>query len=121
MFTTLVDADTLASHMDDPQWIVCDCRHDLTDYHSGRRAYDQAHIPGAIHLPTADLSELMRERNTRIRDASIWVCRLVLYLGLMMGCGGAFFAAFIAGRRLYLISDFLAGTHRCKCLWRSRS
>lgn len=52
MFTTLVDADTLARHVDDPQWIVCDCRHDLADYHSGRRAYDEAHIPGArfVHL-----------------------------------------------------------------------
>lgn len=66
MFTTLVDADTLVSHVDDPQWIVCDCRHDLTDYHSGRRAYDDAHIPGArfVHLDE-DLSGPKTGRNGR--------------------------------------------------------
>ena len=35
MFTTLVSADELARHLDDPQWIVCDCRHDLTEYEAG--------------------------------------------------------------------------------------
>jgi thiosulfate/3-mercaptopyruvate sulfurtransferase len=52
MSTTLVDAATLEAHLDDPQWIVCDCRHDLMDYESGRRAYAAGHIPGArfVHL-----------------------------------------------------------------------
>lgn len=49
---TLVSAEELARHLDDPAWIVCDCRHDLADYESGRRAYNEAHIPGArfLHL-----------------------------------------------------------------------
>lgn len=66
MFTTLIDADTLAQHLDDPQWIVCDCRHDLTDYHCGRRAYGEAHIPGArfVHLDE-DLSGPKTGRNGR--------------------------------------------------------
>ena len=52
MFTTLVSALDLARHLEDPQWVVCDCRHDLADYHYGRRAYDAGHIPGArfVHL-----------------------------------------------------------------------
>lgn len=52
MYRTLISVDELARHIDDPIWIVCDCRHDLTDYHAGRRAYDEAHIPGArfLHL-----------------------------------------------------------------------
>src|SRR4051794_17928352 len=50
--TTLVSAETLRAHLGDPQWIVCDCRHDLADYRHGRRAYDASHIPGArfLHL-----------------------------------------------------------------------
>ena len=52
MFTTLVSAEDLAGHLDDPAWVVCDCRHDLADYGAGRRAYSEAHIPGArfVHL-----------------------------------------------------------------------
>ncbi len=51
-FTTLISVTDLAAHLDDPNMIVCDCRHDLADYEAGRRAYAQAHIPGArfLHL-----------------------------------------------------------------------
>jgi thiosulfate/3-mercaptopyruvate sulfurtransferase len=52
MFTTLVSANELAAHLDDPHWIVFDCRHDLADTTAGRRAYAHSHIPGAhfMHL-----------------------------------------------------------------------
>jgi thiosulfate/3-mercaptopyruvate sulfurtransferase len=52
MSTTLISVEELASHLDDANWIVCDCRHDLTDYGHGRRAYFQSHVPGArfLHL-----------------------------------------------------------------------
>jgi thiosulfate/3-mercaptopyruvate sulfurtransferase len=30
-----------------PDWLIVDCRHDLADTESGRRAYAQAHIPAA--------------------------------------------------------------------------
>jgi thiosulfate/3-mercaptopyruvate sulfurtransferase len=51
-YNTLVSVTDLAAHLDDPDWIVCDCRHDLADYEAGRRAYAQSHIPGArfLHL-----------------------------------------------------------------------
>ncbi len=46
-FTTLVSTSELAAHLDDPEWIVFDCRTTLTDPEAGRRAYAHGHIPGA--------------------------------------------------------------------------
>lgn len=53
--STLVTTDTLAAHLDDPRWIVVDCRHDLADAEGGERAYHEAHIPGArfMHIDRA--------------------------------------------------------------------
>ncbi len=50
MFTTLVTAAELALHLNDPHWIVFDCRFDLTDIEAGRREYTQSHIAGACYL-----------------------------------------------------------------------
>ena len=44
---TLVSTADLAAHLDDPLWIVFDCRFTLTDPQAGRRAYEAGHIPGA--------------------------------------------------------------------------
>jgi thiosulfate/3-mercaptopyruvate sulfurtransferase len=41
----VVPADLAAN----PHWRSVDCRHDLGDVGAGRRAYDAAHIPGAVH------------------------------------------------------------------------
>ena len=51
-FTTLITVADLAAHLNDANWIVCDCRHDLAQYDAGRAAYANAHIPGArfLHL-----------------------------------------------------------------------
>ena len=56
-FTTLIDPTQLADHLNDPQWIIFDCRFTLTDTEAGRRAYNEGHIPGAryAHL-NEDLS-----------------------------------------------------------------
>ncbi len=48
-FTTLISPETLAQHLDDPTWVVVDCRFSLADTEAGRRAYRQAHIPGAVY------------------------------------------------------------------------
>ncbi|HVS46815.1 MAG TPA: sulfurtransferase [Verrucomicrobiae bacterium] len=48
MHATLVDVATLAEHLDDPRWVVVDCRHTLADFSAGRREYESAHIPGAF-------------------------------------------------------------------------
>lgn len=65
-FTTLVDTDTLARHLDDPAWVVFDCRHDLVRPDWGAAEYAQSHIPGArfLHLDR-DLSAPMTGRNGR--------------------------------------------------------
>ena len=47
--TTLIDTDTLASLLVDPQTVVVDCRFDLANTAAGQAAYAQAHIPGAVY------------------------------------------------------------------------
>lgn len=56
-YTTLISAADLAQHINDPDWIVLDCRHDLANPDAGRSAYATGHIPNAqfVHLDT-DLS-----------------------------------------------------------------
>jgi len=49
MFTTLIDALTLQENLGDSSWAVVDCRFSLADPEAGRRAYLEAHIPGAIY------------------------------------------------------------------------
>lgn len=52
MFTTLIDPQTLAAHLDDPSWVVLDTRFDLMDAARGEAQYAEGHIPGAryVHL-----------------------------------------------------------------------
>ena len=47
MYTTLIDAATLAQHLDDPTWVVLDARFDLTAPAKGESLSRDAHIPGA--------------------------------------------------------------------------
>jgi len=48
-YTTLISTTELAGHLDDPGWIVVDCRFSLEDTKRGRRDYLKAHIPGAVY------------------------------------------------------------------------
>lgn len=48
MFTTLIEPAALAAHIDDADWIVVDCRHDLVNLAAGREAYAAGHIPNAV-------------------------------------------------------------------------
>jgi thiosulfate/3-mercaptopyruvate sulfurtransferase len=69
MHTTLIDAATLAPHIDDPAWVILDCRHDLVNLAAGRDAYAAGHLPlaqfadvesalsGAKRIPQADGSD----------------------------------------------------------------
>jgi thiosulfate/3-mercaptopyruvate sulfurtransferase len=47
LLTTLVNTETLSRHLDNPRWVVVDCRFVLTDPAAGQRAYAAGHIPGA--------------------------------------------------------------------------
>lgn len=48
-FTTLVTPEEVFAHLDDPHWVILDCRFSLADAEHGRREYASAHIPGAAY------------------------------------------------------------------------
>jgi thiosulfate/3-mercaptopyruvate sulfurtransferase len=63
---TIVSTEDLATHLNDPTWIIVDCRFTLTDPEAGRQAYAKAHIPGAryVHLDD-DLSAPITDASGR--------------------------------------------------------
>lgn len=66
MFTTIVSAQELSRHINDPGWVVFDCRFTLSDPAAGRRAYEQGHIPGARYADlNLDLSSPVTEKTGR--------------------------------------------------------
>jgi len=65
-YTTLVDVATLAAHLDDPDWLVVDVRHQLADTAYGERVYAEGHVAGAVFLHCdRDLSGPMNGSNGR--------------------------------------------------------
>lgn len=65
-FALIVDPATLAAHLDDPRWLVVDCRSDPADAAFGRSEYAKSHLPGAIFLDVdTDLSDARNGRNGR--------------------------------------------------------
>ncbi|HUL97801.1 MAG TPA: sulfurtransferase [Usitatibacter sp.] len=50
----LVGTEELERHLGDPDWVVFDTRHDMTDTDRGRRSYAAGHIPGAYFLHVDD-------------------------------------------------------------------
>lgn len=50
MFDTLVETEVLAAHLQDPDWVLFDCRFALADAGAGERHYLESHIPGAYYL-----------------------------------------------------------------------
>ena len=79
VFTTLVDTATVAAHLDDPDWVVFDCRFDLTKPDAGQHAYAEAHIPGAryAHLDN-DLSSPITANSGRhpLPDVEVLAAKL---------------------------------------------
>ena len=65
-YGTLIGARQLAQHLDEPDWRIFDCRHDLTNPDFGRAAYAGGHLPRAqfLHLDE-DLSGPMTGTNGR--------------------------------------------------------
>jgi thiosulfate/3-mercaptopyruvate sulfurtransferase len=55
-YQALITPAQLAMHLDDPGWVIVDCRFTLDDPEAGRKAYHRAHIPGARY---AHLDELL--------------------------------------------------------------
>lgn len=65
-YTTLIDIDTLARHLEDPALVLFDCRHDLAKPDWGSEVYGVSHLPGA-HFANLDrnLSAPKNGRNGR--------------------------------------------------------
>lgn len=53
-FTTTISVTELADHIDDPEWVIVDCRFKLADPQRGRLDYETAHIPGAVYAHLDD-------------------------------------------------------------------
>ena len=47
MYTTLIAPADLPGHLDDPDWVILDCRHDLMNRDAGRAGYAVGHIKSA--------------------------------------------------------------------------
>lgn len=81
-YSTLVAAEALARHLDDPDWVIFDCRHDLAAPEAGRQAYRASHIPGARFARLdEDLSGARTGVNGRhplpaVEDFTDWLSRM---------------------------------------------
>ncbi|HEY4374919.1 MAG TPA: sulfurtransferase [Burkholderiales bacterium] len=53
-YITIVSAAILAEHLNDPDWIILDCQHDLMKPEWGRQAYAEGHVPGARFIALDD-------------------------------------------------------------------
>lgn len=47
----LISTATLRERLNDPNWVVFDCRHDLTNPEHGAKLYANGHVPGAYFAP----------------------------------------------------------------------
>ncbi len=57
-FTTLITAAELKQHIDNPTFVILDCRAELSDSNAGAAAFVAGHIPGAQHADAdRDLSD----------------------------------------------------------------
>ncbi|HNB54394.1 MAG TPA: sulfurtransferase [Anaerolineales bacterium] len=54
MYTTLITPENLQKNLNTPNWIIFDCRTELSNSGAGRHAYEQGHLPGALY---ADLNK----------------------------------------------------------------
>lgn len=54
MFTTLIDTDSLQRELENPDWLICDCRYDLMNKTAGENAFNDTHIPGAVYVDLHD-------------------------------------------------------------------
>jgi len=48
-YSTLISPAELLPHITDPDWLIMDCRADLTNRAAGRQIYEQGHLPGACY------------------------------------------------------------------------
>jgi len=67
-FTTLISAAELQQHINNPTFVILDCRAELTDPNAGAAAFAAGHIPGAQHADSdRDLSDKSPGTNGEFR------------------------------------------------------
>jgi len=102
VFKLLISVPELQERLARPDCLVFDVRHSLADHQAGRRAYESAHIPGALYLDhEQDLSAPRTGGNGRhplpdLADFSALMCSQGLTSGSQVVAyddGGGMFAA----------------------------
>lgn len=53
-FTTIISAEELAKHVDEPDWAIVDCRFRLANPAQGWKDYESSHIAGAVYAHLDD-------------------------------------------------------------------
>jgi thiosulfate/3-mercaptopyruvate sulfurtransferase len=48
-FSTFIEPSTVVLHLSDPNWVIVDCRFDLSNPTKGETDYKIGHIPGAVY------------------------------------------------------------------------
>jgi len=109
-FTTLVDARTVLLHLEDPTWVLLDCRYDLLAPQAGCDTYLAAHLPGAqfVDLLT-DLSGSPTGKNGRHPLPS-----LPALADLFSRCG-------VDASRQVVVYDASGGMYAARAWWLLRS
>ena len=54
LYTNIVSVEPLKQHMNDPDWIIFDCRFSLDEPQKGYQEYQKSHIPGAYYAHLDD-------------------------------------------------------------------
>jgi thiosulfate/3-mercaptopyruvate sulfurtransferase len=68
VYTSLIEAAALAPHVNDANWLIVDCRHDLVNLAAGREAYAAGHLPNALFADMEhELSGAKRDANGAFR------------------------------------------------------
>jgi thiosulfate/3-mercaptopyruvate sulfurtransferase len=53
-FSTIIAAQELVNHLNDPDWVIVDSRFKLAKTDQGRLDFETAHIPGAVYTHLDD-------------------------------------------------------------------
>jgi thiosulfate/3-mercaptopyruvate sulfurtransferase len=103
-YKTLISPAELLPHLEDPTWLVVDCRFDLDQPHGGDATYLKAHIPGALYVGLErDLSAPKTTSNGRhplpsVEELAALFSRIGVDVGTQVvaydASGGAFAARF---------------------------
>jgi thiosulfate/3-mercaptopyruvate sulfurtransferase len=60
MFTSLISVEQLAQNIQNPDWVIVDCRHDLMNPQAGRDAFNAGHLP---HAQFADIDTALSDKS----------------------------------------------------------